>query len=120
MAEISIQPELIERRRRRLRVASLAVLALGVVIAAVVYWLGIRSANVMNDPAMADFDRAQRRQMGEFYGKMGTIDEQVMDAFKNPGSQAKMIVALSVLVAGGLLVASVSDHGEGQGGDPRD
>jgi hypothetical protein len=88
---------------RRLRIAGIVVLLLGAGGAWLVYWLGIRSADVMDDPSMVGFYRAQNRQMGMLYGKMGLAVEQLFDDLKQPSTQAKIIVAVSVIVAAGCF-----------------
>jgi len=87
------------RRARRLRVAGVLALLLGIGAAVVVYWLGMRSANLNGDVSMAGFNRAEQRQMGQLYGKMGLLIEQWGDDLKQPGTQAILTVAGSALIA---------------------
>ena len=79
------------------------VLALGLGAAAAVYWLGTRSADLNDDLSMQGFDRAERRQMGMVYGNMGLLIQNFLDGLKQPGDQALLIVAVSVVVAAGCF-----------------
>ena len=96
-------PDSVTRRIRRLKTIGVVVLLLGIGSAGLVYWLGMRSANLNDDISMAGFDRAQQRQMGQLYGKMGLLIEQWSDDLKQPGTQAFLIVAVSALVAAGCF-----------------
>ena len=78
-------------------------LLLGLGSAAFVYWLGTRSPDFTQDPSMAGFDKAQRRQMGEFYGPMGLQMQEFIEDLKQPGTQAKIIVTVSILFAAGCF-----------------
>ncbi len=91
------------KRAARLRMIGIIVLVLGIAGAGIVYWLGTRSPNVMDDFSMVGFDRAQKRQMGQLYGKMGLVVEQFSDDLKQPGTQAQIIAVVSILVAAGCF-----------------
>lgn len=87
------------------------VLLLGLGSAGLVYWLGTRSPDVMDDLSMVGYNRLQRRQMGQLYGKMGLVLEQFSDDLREPGTQAEIIVVVSVLVASGCFYfARLSGH----------
>ena len=88
-----------KRRARRLRTIGLIVLVLGLGGAGLVYWLGTRSPDVMDDLSMVGFNKARTRQMGMLYGKMGPAVEQFFDELKQPGTQAEIIVAVTILIA---------------------
>jgi hypothetical protein len=79
------------------------VLVLGIGSAGMVYWLGTRSANLNDDLSMVGFNRAEQRQMGQLYGKMGLLIEEWSDDLKQPGTQAVLITAVSTLVAAGCF-----------------
>jgi flagellar basal body-associated protein FliL len=79
------------------------VLVLGLGSAGVVYWLGTRSPDVMDDLSMVGYNKAQTRQMGMLYGKMGPVIEEWFDDLKQPGTQAEIIVVISVLIAAGCF-----------------
>lgn len=87
------------------------VLALGITGAGVVYWLGTRSPEASDDVSMLGYNKAQTRQMGMLYGKMGTVIEQWYDDLKQPGTQATLIAAVSALIATGCFYfARLSDN----------
>jgi hypothetical protein len=41
--------------------------------------------------------------MGMLYGKMGPVIEEWFDDLKQPGTQAKIIVAISIFIAAGCF-----------------
>ena len=82
------------------------VLVLGIGGAGVVYWLGTRSPDVMDDLSMVGYNKAQTRQMGMLYGKMGPVIEEWFDDLKQPGTQAEIIVVISGLIAAGCFYFS--------------
>jgi len=89
----------------------LVVLALGIVTAALVYWLQNRPDDLSNDPSMLGYDRAESRQMGMLYGKSGLLIDQWLDDLKQPGTQAVIIVLFSAAIAGGCFYfARLSDY----------
>ena len=99
------------RRARRLRTIGLIVLVLGLGGAGVVYGLGTRSPDVMDDLSMVGYNKAQTRQMGMLYGKMGPVIEEWFDDLKQPGTQAEIIVVVSTLIAAGCFYfARLLDH----------
>lgn len=101
------------RRPARLRLASVIVLALGIAGAGVVYWLGTRSPGMSDDLSMVGYNKAQTRQMEQLYGKSGLLIDEWFDDLKQPGTQATLIVAVSVLIAGGCFyVARLSADGD--------
>lgn len=113
MAEILPIPDLTCRRRRRLRLIGVAALVLGLGGAWLVYWLGTRSPDIMQDPSMAGFYKAQKRQMGELYGPMGLQVQEFLEELKQPGTQAKIIATISILVAAGCFyLASLLGGGD--------
>ena len=91
------------RPARRLRIIGVSVLVLGLAAAGLVYWLGTRSPNLNDDLSMVGFNRAERRQMGQLYGKSGLLIEQWSDDLKQPGTQAILIVTASAVVAAGCF-----------------
>jgi hypothetical protein len=96
-------PHSSSRRAARLRTIGLIVLMLGLGSAGLVYWLGTRSPDVMDDLSMVGYNKAQTRQMGMLYGKMGPVIEEWFDDLKQPGTQAEIIVAVSILIAAGCF-----------------
>lgn len=91
------------RRSARLRLTGVIVLLAGVIGAGIVYWQGTRSPALSDDLSMVGFNRAQRRQMGQLYGKMGTFIEDWSEDLKRPGTQAAIIVGASVIIAYGCF-----------------
>ena len=75
-------------------------LLLGVFSAGIVYWLGTRSPDLSDDLSMAGYDKPEQRQMGILYGKQGELIESWSNDLRQPGTQAFIIVAAAVLVAG--------------------
>ena len=104
-------PHLSSKRSARLRMIGIIVLMLGLGSAGVVYWLGTRSPDVMDDLSMVGYNKAQTRQMGMLYGKMGPVIEEWFDDLKQPGTQATIIAAVSTLIAAGCFYfARLLDH----------
>jgi len=85
---------------RRYKLAGVMVLVIGMLCAGVVYWLGRRSAELADDPAMSNFYKAESRQMGALFGKQGMLIEDLRNDLRQPGTQA-------VLIAGGSLLVSI-------------
>jgi flagellar basal body-associated protein FliL len=106
-----ISPDSSSKRAARLRMIGIIVLLLGIGGAGMVYWLGTRSSDVMDDLSMVGFNKARTRQMGMLYGKMGPVIEGWFDDLKQPGSQATIIVVVSTLIAAGCFYfARLLDH----------
>ena len=104
-------PDSSSKRAARLRMIGVIVLLLGIGGAGLVYWLGTRSPNVMDDLSMVGFNKARTRQMGMLYGKMGPVIEEWFDDLKQPGTQAEIIVVVSTLIAAGCFYfARLLDH----------
>ena len=97
-------PHLSSRRGARLRIIGIIVLVLGLGSAGVVYWLGTRSPDVSDDLSMLGYNKAQTRQMGMLYGKMGPVIEEWFDDLKQPGTQAEIIMVVSIFDCGRLLL----------------
>jgi len=86
------------------------VLVLGIAGAGIVYWLGTRSPDVSDDLSMVGYNKAQTRQMEQLYGKSGLLIEEWLDDLKQPGTQATIIAAVSIVVAAGCFYfARLSD-----------
>jgi len=110
-------PDPSSKQRARLRMIGVIVLLLGLGSAGAVYWLGTRSADSSDDPSIAGYadatSRAESRQMGMLYGKMGVLTEDLCNALKRPGTQAIIIAAISMLIASGCFYfARPSGHGD--------
>ena len=87
----------------RLRLIGAGVLFLGLGSACIVYWIGTRSPDVMDDPLMTGYSRAESRQIQILVGKMGLLMVDILDSLKQPGTQAFLITAVSALVAIGCF-----------------
>ena len=98
------------RHSARLRMIGVIVLVLGIAGAGIVYWLGTRSPDVSDDLSMVGYNKAQTRQMEQLYGKSGLLIEEWLDDLKQPGTQAAIIAAVSIVVAAGCFYfARLSD-----------
>jgi hypothetical protein len=75
------------------------VLLLGISGACLVYWMGTRSPDLSDDLSMLGYNKAQTRQMGMLYGKSGLLIEEWSNDLKQPGTQAILIAAASVIIA---------------------
>jgi hypothetical protein len=82
---------------------------LGLTTAGAVYWIQTR-AGPTDDELLTANARAQSRQMGILYGKMGVLTQQLAEDLKQPGTQACLIAAASILAALGCFhVARLSE-----------
>ena len=89
------------RRSARLRLAGVIVLLAGVIGAALIYWT--RPRDMSNDLSMVGFNRAQRRQMGQLYGRMGMLVQDWSDDLKRPDTQAALVLGGTIIVAAGCF-----------------
>jgi hypothetical protein len=100
-----------KRRARKLRLAGSVILAIGIIAAGIVYWLGTRSPDSSDDLSMTGYDRAETRQMEILYGKQGELIEDWSNDLKQPGTQAMIIIVTAALIAGGCFYfARLSDY----------
>ena len=73
--------------------------------------MGLLSPDLMDDPEMIGFDRAEKRQMGLLFGKQGAMIVEFDTALKRPKTQAFIFFVGAVLVAGGCwYFASLLDQ----------
>ncbi|HEY5234243.1 MAG TPA: hypothetical protein VIK35_11980 [Verrucomicrobiae bacterium] len=99
-----------KQRARRLKTAGVAILVLGIAGAGIVHWLGTRDADLSGDASMAGFNKPEERQMEILYGKSGELIEDWSNDLKQPGTQAVIIAAVSVIIASGCFYfARLSD-----------
>jgi hypothetical protein len=92
------------------------VLLLGIGGAGVVYWLGTRAADVSDDLSMVGYNKPEERQMGILYGKQGELIENWSNDLKQPGTQAFIIAAVSIIIASGCFYfARLSDQDDETG-----
>jgi hypothetical protein len=91
------------QQSRRLRVIGGIVLVLGLLGAGAVYWIRTHSAEPTEDELLAGNARMEAHQMGVLYGKMGLLTQKLSDDLKQPGTQAGIIAAVSVVIAAGCF-----------------
>jgi hypothetical protein len=89
---------------RRYKLAGCIMLVLGLAAAAVVYWLGTRSADLTDNTAMQGYYKSESHQMGVLYGKQGILIDDLTNDLKKPGTQACLIIAGSVVAAIGCFI----------------
>jgi hypothetical protein len=93
-------PVAIARRRARIfRITAVVALLFGISGGGLVYWLGTRSNDLSQDPAMIGYDRGKNQQVDVLFGKPGELFVGWMNDLKQPGTQAFIIIAVAVLVA---------------------
>jgi hypothetical protein len=92
-----------KRRARKLRIIGVSVLALGIISAGIVYWIGTRSPDVSDDLSMVGYNKPEQRQMAILYGKQGELIEDLTNDLKQAGTQAIIIVVMAVLIASGCF-----------------
>lgn len=86
------------------------VLLLGVGGTVIVYWMGTRSADLSDDLSMIAYSKPEERQMEILYGKAGELIEEWSNDLKQPGTQAIIIAAVSIIIASGCFYfARLSD-----------
>lgn len=88
---------------KRLRIIGVVVLFLGLACAGAVYWIGTHSAEPSEDELLPGNAKAESHQMELLYGKMGLLTMELSDDLKQPGTQALLIAAVSILAAGGCF-----------------
>jgi hypothetical protein len=114
VAEKTPSPDLSLRHQKRLKAIGIIVLLLGIGSAGFVYWLGTRTPDLSDDLSMVGFNRAESRQMGMLFGKMGLLIEDWTNDLKQPGTQATLIVVTSILISLGCFYAArQSGNGDG-------
>ena len=86
-----VRPVSVSRRSTWLRRTGIVVLLAGLAGAGTIYWVGSRSPAVSDDLSMVGYHRAERRQMGQLYGKMGTVIEDWSEDLKDPGTRAILV-----------------------------
>ena len=100
-------------RRAPLRAIGVLVLLLGLGGAGLVYWTGTAPEDWSADPATARAYKTESRDIEINFGKMGLLMNKLLDDLKNPGTQAGIIVVVSILVASGCFyIARLRDGGD--------
>jgi len=95
--------DLSRKQSKRLRVIGVVVLVLGLLSAGAVYWIRTHSGEPTEDELLAGNAKAESRQMGVLYGKMGLLTQELSDDLKQPGTQAFIIATVSILIAAGCF-----------------
>jgi hypothetical protein len=97
---------------RRLKIAAVVVLLLGIFSADGVYWLGTRSADSSDALMTRGYDKAQARQAEFLYGRQAVWIKNLTDDLKQPGTQAAIILVTSAFIAAGCFyIARLIDEG---------
>ena len=91
------------QQSQRLRAIGIIVLLLGLAGAGAVYWMETHASGPTEDELLPGNARAESRQMGVLYGKMGVLISQWSDDLKQPGTQAVIIAVASIMVAAGCF-----------------
>jgi hypothetical protein len=96
-------PDSSARRRARLRTIGILVLLLGLAGAGTVYWTGAPPADLSADPSTARAYKTAERTIEINSGKLGVLLNDLTEDLKRPGTQALIILAVSILVASGCF-----------------
>ena len=91
------------KRQKWLRIIGVVVLCLGFACAAAIYWARTHSAEPSEDELLPGNAKAESHQMELLYGKMGLLTMELSDDLKQPGTQALLIAAVSILGAAGCF-----------------
>lgn len=91
------------QRQRRLRIIGAVILFLGLACAGTLYWVRTHSAEPSEDELLPGNAKAESHQMELLYGKMGLLTMELSDDLKQPGTQALLIAAVSILGAAGCF-----------------
>jgi len=111
-------PGLSRKRQRRLKIVGTSILLSGLCVAGVIYWVGKQSTAQSEDELLRGNARAQSRQMEILYGKMGLLTQEISDDLKDPGTQAFLVAAVSIMVAAGCFYfARLEDDNEALRGE---
>lgn len=112
MNNLTPSPDSTGQRRGRLRIVGVVVLLLGLGGAGVVYWTGTAPADLSADPATARAYKTGERNIEINFGKMGVMMNDWLEDLKDPATQAVIIAAASMLVAGGCFYFARLQEGE--------
>jgi len=106
--------DLSRKRQKRLRITGIVILLAGLAAAGTVYWTGTHSSEPSEDELLPGNARAEARQMEILYGKLGLLTVELSDDLKQPGTQAGIITAISILAAAGCFYcARVENDNDG-------
>ena len=115
----AVNPDSTARQCRRLRLVGITVLVLGLGGAGLVHWMGIRALDSGGMDYAKAQTRAESRQMGILYGKMGQMAEDFTEALKRPDTWAGTLAVVSALGGlGCIYLARASDEGRERNSAP--
>jgi len=97
------RPDSSGRRRARLRTMGVLVLLLGLAGAGGVYCTGTPPPDLSADPSTARAYKTAERTLEINSGKLGVLLNDLTEDLKRPGTQALIILAVSILVASGCF-----------------
>jgi len=95
-----------QRRAHYCRLTGIVVLLLGLAAAGTIYWRGTQEMDYSSNVSTLGLNRSTERQMGLLYGKQGQLLEDFIQALKRPRTQAILIGAAAVMLAGGCFYFS--------------
>ena len=84
---------------RRMRRVGRWILATGLVVAALVYWLETRRGEPTMDELLPGYSRANSRLMGIYYGPAGKMMWEWREAIARPEVQAILIILTAAIAA---------------------
>jgi hypothetical protein len=93
----------LNREKARLRLIGILALAVTLVAAGLVYWLGTRAENAGVDQYRDAVIRSESRQMQILYGTSGGVLDDILNGLKHPGNQAILILAIGGIIAAGCF-----------------
>lgn len=93
----------LNREKARLRLTGVITLAVTLVTAGLVYWLGTRAENAGVDQYQDAVTHSESRQMQLLYGSSGGIVADILNGLKHPGNQALLILAVGGIIAAGCF-----------------
>ena len=94
---------LFREKQKRLRAIGGVILLLGLATAAAIYWIGMHSTGPSEEELLPGYARMESHQMQFLYGKMGLLMQELSNNLKQPGTQAGIVAAISILAAVGCF-----------------
>jgi hypothetical protein len=91
------------RRARQFRIAAAVVLLAGIIGAGLVYCLETPPEDLPDDIANTTNSKRVQRDIEVNFGKMGLFTTDLMDALRDPGTQALVILVTAGVIAGGCF-----------------
>ena len=94
------ESESLHREKARLKKVGALILLLGFASAGMLYWIRTRPEDPALEQYRQDESRAVSRQMQMLYGTSGNVMQDFVTALKRPGTQAIIIIIVTVLISG--------------------